>query len=131
MTKQRRGIEIPPHQQAVIDGMLRKVSMARNEKHFLIVPNYVISKYDGQEHFISEHKLMNLYGVERRECVVSYDPCGRREEEGLLWLEPSYEGDYSLPDVWDDPCAPYQPDDSLMQLWFIRAIQPITGIFPC
>lgn len=128
MTKQRKGIEIPPHQQAVIDGMLRKVSMSRNEKHFLIVPNYVISKYDGQEHFISERKLMQLYGVEMRECVISCCPQGHREEEGLLWLEPSYEGDYSLPDVWDDPCAPYQSDDSLIQLALMRLMQPIFGV---
>ncbi len=128
MTKQRKGIELPPHQQEVIDEMMRRVNRSRNEKHFLIVPNYVISKYDGQEHFISEHKLMQLYGVEMRECVISCCPQGHREEEGLLWLEPSYEGDYSLPDVWDDPCAPYQPDDSLVQLWFIRAMQPLLGV---
>jgi hypothetical protein len=127
MTK-HKGIDIPPHQQEVIDEMLRRVNRSQNEKHFLIVPNYVISRTDGQQHFISEHQLMRLYGVERRECVVSCCPQGHREEEGLLWLEPSYEGDYSLPDVWNDPCLPYQPDDSLVQLALMRVMQPIFGV---
>lgn len=127
MTKQRKGIELHPFQQEVIDDIMRK-ARPRDEKHFLVCPNYVVSKNDGQTHWINEHQLMRLYGVERRECVIACCPTHHREEEGLLHLEPSYEGDYSLPDVRYDPCAPYQPDDSLVQLWFVRVMQPLLGV---
>lgn len=126
-----KGMQLPAHMQATVDEMMARRPQIRsqNEKHFLVCPNYVISKNDGQQHYISEHQLMRLYGVEMRECVISCCPQGHREEEGLLWLEPNYDGDYSLPDVWDDPCLPYQSDDSVVQGLIIKSLQTFSEVF--
>lgn len=127
---QNKGTDLFPHQQAVVAHMMRK-TRPWDEKHFLVCPNYVVSRTDGQTHWISEHQLMRLYGVQRRECVIACCPTHHKEEEGLLHLEPSYEGDYSLPDVTSDPCGPYQSDDQLVQFALMRIIKSFVEIFPC
>ena len=84
---------------------------------FLLCPGDVVSKSDGQTHFISAMQLVKLYGVQPYECT--YDsPYNRRE--GLLHLEPNYDGDYSLPDVVFDPCEHLHIDDSICQMAFVK-----------
>jgi hypothetical protein len=99
------------------------------QKEFLVCPGYVVSKFDGDTHYISEHKLMHLYNVDPRECVISCCPAHHHEDEGLLHLEPNYDGDYSLPDVRADPCLPYQSDDSIVQLAIVKTIQHFSEVF--
>ena len=98
-------------------------------KEFLIVPGKVTSIRDGDIHFISAHQLINLYGVKRDECIIVRDDT-RSVPEGLLYLEPSYEGDYTLPDVFTDPCEPYQPDDTVCRMAVINTCAFISQIIP-
>jgi hypothetical protein len=60
---------------------------------YLVKPGYVFSKSDGDKHWISADKLIRLYQVNPRECVISHpylDP------EDLIVLEPRYDGNYEL-----------------------------------
>ena len=69
---------------------------------FVLCPAFVKSKNDGQQHFINEEQLLQLYGVPPWLCVLIES----REhlhltEEGrhvLYHLRPRYNGDYSLPE---------------------------------
>lgn len=72
-------------------------------KRFLICPGFVRSKTDGQEHHISGRKLIELYGLDPKECVIKQDVyerfASRRQPEPdydpeLIPLHPLYEGDY-------------------------------------
>jgi hypothetical protein len=58
---------------------------------YWVKPGYVKSKNDGDTHFINARQLMELYNVNPSECVVN-----PANPEGLIILEPSYEGNYSL-----------------------------------
>lgn len=37
---------------------------------YVVLPGYIRSDSDGQEHFIGERQLMDLYRVDPRECIV-------------------------------------------------------------
>lgn len=39
-------------------------------KLFVVHPGWIISKNDWEHHFISAHRLMDLYGVTPEECIV-------------------------------------------------------------
>ena len=69
-------------------------------KKYLVCPGYVRSKNDGDRHFISAHRLMNLYGVRPGECFVHVygepPPCGI-DTSTLISLFPSVSGNYALP----------------------------------
>lgn len=71
-----------------------------SDKKYVVWPGDVISKNDGDRHFISFPKLCELYGVNPEEC---YDGTDWRELKGidgiaeLINLRPSYSGDYTLP----------------------------------
>jgi hypothetical protein len=73
-------------------------------RKYLIIPGYVISKSDGDRHYVSGMELIRLYGVDRDECVIV--PYGWPKRRGgmseqyinsLIHLEPRLDGDYSLP----------------------------------
>ena len=98
-------------------------------KEFLIVPGEVTSINDGDVHYISAHQLINLYGVQRDECIIVREDT-RGFPEGLLHLEPSYEGDYSLPDVFFDPCEIYTPNDTICRMAVINTCAFISQIIP-
>lgn len=68
------------------------------------MPGYVISKTDGDEHFISAGRLAQLYGVPFHAQNVTVI---REEEQGHartidsshdIFLYPDPDGDYSLPE---------------------------------
>jgi len=100
----------------------------RPEKQFLICPGEIASRSDGQLHYIGVRQLQNLYGVRSEECIVD-SPHNR--VEGLLYLEPSYEGDYSLPDVFHDPCEPYRiVPDSICCALVLQACAFLFRIIP-
>lgn len=105
------------------------VILTERNKHFLICPGDVVSKYDGQTHYIGVRQLMSLYGVRAEECVT--DGPHNRRLEGLLHLEPNYDGDYSLPDVMSDPCEPYQPvSDSICCALVVGACNFLFHVIP-
>lgn len=68
-------------------------------KKYLVIPGNVISKNDGDEHYISANELIRLYGVQRDDCVIA-DPSMPRgyysKYADLILLVPRYDGDYSL-----------------------------------
>ena len=78
---------------------------------YALRPGPVISKTDGDRHFIDAGTLMNLYRVPSHECIViPWDVPRSRERErqlllervlamGLIHLHPRYDGDYTLPEV--------------------------------
>jgi hypothetical protein len=68
----------------------------------MIHPGFVLSKNDGDRHFIGVRQLLKLYGLKPSEAVVCLS-CQRRDAQGCLpnyeyvHLFPRYDGDYSLP----------------------------------
>jgi hypothetical protein len=70
---------------------------------YLLCPGYVISKTDGQRHFVGEQELARLYGVPMTQCEVQperyFSRFGWRPPEGAIRLEPRYDGRYSLPEA--------------------------------
>jgi hypothetical protein len=77
------------------------------KRKYVLCPGYVRSKHDGDLHFVGADKLTHLYGISRGECYVLRESDGLlrdreierfRRIEGLIWLYPMYNGDYSLPE---------------------------------
>jgi hypothetical protein len=70
----------------------------RMGKMYLVVPGEVISKTDGQTHFISADKLIHLYKVNKRDCVVlSSKSIAINSYPDLIKLTPREDGNYELP----------------------------------
>lgn len=75
----------------------------QKEKIYAIHPGYVISKNDGNEHFITPRQLIGLYGVNPQQCIVLDYRKGPQSymEYGPLvnyiHLYPRRDGNYSLP----------------------------------
>jgi len=65
---------------------------------YAIHPGRVKSQWDGEIHYISSDRLMRLYGVEPKECVVVRDNRGHRNYEDLKHLYPKPDGDYNIDD---------------------------------
>lgn len=66
---------------------------------YVLCPGEVMSKNDGQVHFVSARRLADLYGVDYRKCKVSRpNEPGYRDQPGDIFLHPRYDGDYSLPE---------------------------------
>lgn len=60
----------------------------------------ICSKTDGQSHFISCHKLMKLYGLNKKDCYFINnldDTLGFKNQNGDIHLFPRYDGNYRLP----------------------------------
>lgn len=71
-------------------------------KKYLVIGGNIISKSDGEEHFISASRLCELYRVDPVECYLfSENPHLEIElrnlPKGLIVLQPKYNGDYSIP----------------------------------
>lgn len=76
-------------------------------KKYLVIADYVISKNDGDRHFLNCYDLMMLYAVHGEECIcVESSFRGRysppleeyfRRYPNLIVLRPNYRGDYSIP----------------------------------
>jgi hypothetical protein len=62
-------------------------------KKYLVIPDYVKSKNDGQKHYITAKELIRLYGVNPKECVI-YDPSKRQHTSNLIPLGPLFSGKY-------------------------------------
>jgi len=78
---------------------------------YAIHPGPVISKTDGDRHFVTADQLIALYQVDPQECVVVFrEPLDKRKRkywgstnccecDGLIQLRPRYDGNYTLPEV--------------------------------
>jgi hypothetical protein len=77
------------------------------KKKYLIWPDLIESKTDGDIHFINARTLMRLYAVEPSECLIVSahvtNSCGIPKVEhnmrsinawGLIVLRPRFKGDY-------------------------------------
>ena len=69
---------------------------------YILHPGYVTSKNDGERHYISGLRLMQLYGVNRRDCTIIEGDGFRslskyRGQPGDVHLHPRRDGDYRLP----------------------------------
>lgn len=74
-------------------------------KKYVICPGKVISKSDGQVHYIGPMMLMQLYKVSPDECEI-YEPAkwwpnsfyrmAEIKKLGLRILRPQHDGDYTL-----------------------------------
>lgn len=68
-------------------------------KKYAVYPSYVISRNDGDRHFIGFLELCRLYGVNPAECVNMQnwtDPRGTSAER-LIQLTVRYDGNYTIP----------------------------------
>lgn len=66
---------------------------------YLIKPGYVNSRSDGDEHYIGYAKLIQLYRVNPKECLMFEDEMrGYTAEflDSLTVLEPQYNGNYEV-----------------------------------
>ncbi len=68
------------------------------EIKYLICPGKIISETDGDEHYISAQRLIELYGVNPEECKIVDSP---QSAFGLKWndyieLRPRTDGNYKL-----------------------------------
>lgn len=65
---------------------------------YIVLPNFVVSANDGDRHFITGRDLIQLYGVDPRECVIEnigYETRGLHGE--FTVLEPQQHArDYRL-----------------------------------
>lgn len=60
----------------------------------MLHPSDVISKVDGDKHFISADMLAKLYGVHPRRCVIS--SALTKRAKGFIHLYPQSSGNYDL-----------------------------------
>lgn len=65
-------------------------------KKYMLCPVYVISKNDGQMHWINAARLAELYRVPISECIQEKDTRGMYTGD-LIRLSPKFDGNYSLP----------------------------------
>ncbi len=67
---------------------------------YVVIPEVVISKNDGDIHYITAEQLIKLYNVDRNECIVlSNRERGRgfANTKKLIVLTPDPSGNYDKP----------------------------------
>jgi hypothetical protein len=73
-------------------------------KKYVVMGGEVISKTDGDRHYVDSPTLMRLYGLSREEAVLMEETefkdipneIYRYEQMGLQVLRPRFDGNYSL-----------------------------------
>ena len=66
-------------------------------KKYIVHEGYVISKIDGDRHFINAQQLMQLHKVSPSECIIVRDgepDFGANTNESYIHLFPRYDGNY-------------------------------------
>jgi len=73
---------------------------AGSARRIFVHPGHVVSRTDGDLHFIPAGRLAELYGVRLRDCIVvdKHDPQnhqhGYKNRDGDIHLYPRRDGDY-------------------------------------
>lgn len=63
---------------------------------YAIHPGWVVSKNDGDNHYINYSQLIRLYGLNPNECINwEFDSIGRNPRN-YKHFYPNYHGDYEL-----------------------------------
>ena len=79
-----------------------KERIRMKETKYAVFPGKIRSKSDGDIHYISAEKLIRLYGVDPKECLIISDDRDlqrqRHRIDGLVQLHPRYHGDYKTKD---------------------------------
>lgn len=65
------------------------------KKKYMLHPGYVISKNDGEMHFIDADHLRKLYGVRADQCVKC-EFHGQELDKNYIHLFPRHHGDYTI-----------------------------------
>lgn len=73
------------------------------KKKYLLIGGEVISKNDGDRHYVSAYKLLRLYrlGEEICDCIEAAEESLYRRSHpnnSLIVLRPRFDGRYGLPD---------------------------------
>lgn len=78
--------------------MIHLLKVIYSMKKYVVVPGFVVSKSDGQKHYIGIAQLIRLYGVPASECCPDHAPDGLSSEDKarLIYLRPQYDGNYSI-----------------------------------
>ena len=63
-------------------------------RKYVLCPGYVVSQFDGQEHYVSERELADLYGVKLHDCMLEIDRTRTRTDDSAIYLRPRSNGDY-------------------------------------
>jgi len=73
---------------------------------YVVIPGYITSQHDKQRHYIGPMTLIQLYGVNPRECLI-YNPAPYwtasqwqteiERRKGLIQLKPRSDDNYTLP----------------------------------
>jgi hypothetical protein len=79
-----------PVNRAGADWRFKEISMIR----YVLHPGYVISKTDGDDHYIDGPTLARLYQVDFRLCVIANKPGFRSMHEDIN-LYPRHDGEYN------------------------------------
>ncbi len=67
-------------------------------KKYLVVPGKVRSQTDGDRHWVGFGELVQLYGVDPKECIAhNPERSGDDYDPDLIVLHPREDGDYRLP----------------------------------
>ena len=61
-------------------------------RKYVLCPGYVRSQFDGQEHYVSERELADLYGVKLHDCMLETDRV--RTDDSAIYLRHRSNGDY-------------------------------------
>ena len=61
-------------------------------RKYVLCPGYVVSQFDGQEHYVSDRELADLYGVKLQDCMLETDRT--RTDDSVIYLRPRSNGDY-------------------------------------
>jgi len=70
---------------------------------YCAMAGHVLSQ-DGDYHYISSQRVMQLYGVNPKECITApLNRKGFRLPDGVVALYPMSNGDYSLPEDKPNP----------------------------
>lgn len=71
---------------------------------YAICTGYIISKSDGDMHWLDASQLIKLYGIRREECIIIEEGDKNSERgytseflDSLTYLRPRYNGDYLIP----------------------------------
>lgn len=80
-------------------------------KKYVVVAGDVVSSTDGQKHHIGAGRLMQLYRVHLRECIIyrgesSLFGLTAEQRKQLYWLMPRYDGRYVITEAMKGDRAP-------------------------